>query len=789
MTMAAALRGVPPIVRELASELEKQFVHKGDRTRVFLPVGSLRTILGVNELERLVQAFIPQNPTLAAKLAKKLRGPDDDPSQGLLAAVATLVYCKDRFSIERLMNGNLPLPSLMNSQIPIESTEAERLFGSPFDKSFTDNQYIFSALVFVEGKDIEYLGDEAHCRLPYVEIPQPIGHGASGTVYKIKIANGHWRTDDRTMVNDSHKWLAQKVFHKSEQTSHATDTGNFSSELKLLKKMKNARRYNKNIMYHLGSLELHLGGGRDQYYIFFPLAEMNLWDFLNSAYRGEQLAPETMSEKAQLVGNACDLVGALAFIHEQLDTDYAMYHWDIKPDNVLLVKEGEKVVWKLADFGFAHGKNLPVPSMSSSGYFLQIDPQGFNQFSSARPTGGPGTYQAPEVDGSPRSRTGYESDIWSVGCVLAILYSYLDDGPRGVNEFWEKRNRGGDDAAPEAEIDYFYRTERSGPETTRRLYEGVTEWFSILRQRARRRSEHRENRHEGRCVDLALRYLEENTFLIDRQRRKKTKASMLQEHLWKLRGFYSTGTEKVASLRSSSTDSSADEATIDSAYNISQGSTEQRSDNVTTLEPFITWPGFSIDPNFHCEVTTLRGYESRPRNSSDGSPRSPSTPAQQPQSLDETFGRGSTSSASRSLQLSEAPASPRCTHLCSALKPGCEIESMLDAIRAAKCQDPGQLSPRCPVCSYAPLHRAVLKNNKILVEELMRDTNINPNEKDKDGRTPFTLSIANGGKPHAIRALLKYENVIIDKAKFDEVKNSLSHDVKDDIKRELKRRR
>jgi hypothetical protein len=118
------------------------------------------------------------------------------------------------------------------------------------------------------------------------------------------------------------------------------------------------------------------------------------------------------------------LSSAIAYMHnyfsEAINLRLIGCHYDLKPKNVL-VKSGRFV---LADFGLSRLK--PGSESSRSDFKAGIS-----------------DYFAPEcqdlVDDFQKHRIGRRSDIWSLGCILAEVATYLELGPRGVVSFAERR--------------------------------------------------------------------------------------------------------------------------------------------------------------------------------------------------------------------------------------------------------------------------------------------------------------------------------------------------------------
>ena len=85
-----------------------------------------------------------------------------------------------------------------------------------------------------------------------------------------------------------------------------------------------------------------------------------------------------------------ELLDALAFIHK-----HQIVHNDLKPENILVTRNGHNV--KLIDFGYADG-----------------------DFSLDKATGGTKAFASPEL--SRQETTGVESDIYSLGFIIKLLF-------------------------------------------------------------------------------------------------------------------------------------------------------------------------------------------------------------------------------------------------------------------------------------------------------------------------------------------------------------------------------
>ena len=108
------------------------------------------------------------------------------------------------------------------------------------------------------------------------------------------------------------------------------------------------------------------------------------------------------------------------FTSEKLKLEMIGCHHDLKPKNILV--DGSKML--LADFGLSRFKDKKQSSETP--------------FKLSR-----GDYLAPECEGLGDDNPGYSvrrsSDIWSFGCIIAEVITYMLHGPAGVSKFREKR--------------------------------------------------------------------------------------------------------------------------------------------------------------------------------------------------------------------------------------------------------------------------------------------------------------------------------------------------------------
>lgn len=153
--------------------------------------------------------------------------------------------------------------------------------------------------------------------------------------------------------------------------------------------------------------------------MIFPLKDGDLATLL------ERERPARFRSDATFVVAICKLGSALEAVHDfttnMLDLRMIGCHHDLRPKNVLI--DGETFI--LADFGLSRFKSA-------------------SQDSATAYRKGQGDYLAPEcqsLEGEfQRHKIGRASDIWSFGCIIAELLTYMMKGPDSVEEFWKERS-------------------------------------------------------------------------------------------------------------------------------------------------------------------------------------------------------------------------------------------------------------------------------------------------------------------------------------------------------------
>lgn len=259
-------------------------------------------------------------------------------------------------------------------------------------------------------------------------------------------------------------------------------------------------------MQHMGTLRVG-----EESNIFFEWADQDLAKFLQSdqASRPEPLLQQLMQ-----------LASALHYLHYQIvsanGSKIVCCHMDLKPNNILVVKEEGYPVgkWMIADFGISVFKNKEMISVHDQAATLTADSKNPPQ----RP---PGPYQAPEVhqtwgigsrysENKSSGQIGRKGDIWSLGCIFATVLAFALGGKTYLAELEQVRSTF---AGVSLDNDHFYQHTHSP--TGSEAYSApkmvvkpeIERWFNMLLQK-----HHLE--WVGRCVTMIHR-----TMAIDQDKR------------------------------------------------------------------------------------------------------------------------------------------------------------------------------------------------------------------------------------------------------------------------------
>lgn len=325
----------------------------------------------------------------------------------------------------QLEDGKLPFQ--LNTLITIVELSMEEA------ESFHEKQWEFIAPAFIRGT--LHRKFEEDIILPFVE-ESNIGGGAFGDIYE-------------TILNPDHQELGdmfpQKFARKEFTIRHGSDRSILNHQKELMNLAILNHLKHPNIVELLGSYTWNA-----KHSLLFPLADTgNLHQFLNAENRSAQFETDET-----IVIALAALSSAVQHVHDfserKIDLDLIGCHHDLRPRNILI----SGATFILADFGLSTFK--PRSQNSETPFKNGTD-----------------DYLAPECldlnNGLKKGTVHRSSDIWSLGCIIAEIATYIAFGRQGVKEFLEARKH----KAGNWEVYYFH----NGPGNPSG---SVEEWLSRI---------------------------------------------------------------------------------------------------------------------------------------------------------------------------------------------------------------------------------------------------------------------------------------------------------------------
>ncbi|RMZ38037.1 hypothetical protein CA14_004842 [Aspergillus flavus] len=350
---------------------------------------------------------------------------------------------------------------------------------------FYHKQFRFCAVTLMKREEVVYEEHRFQCPLPYLKETK-IGEGAFGQVWKVRIEQHHFQSRSEHTANTEALELARKDFQLDREGR---------GEQRILNEILDQPLRHKNIMVALASLQYG-----PTYSLFFPLASCNLWEYLNGVHSEDRFPPSTWEEKKDIYLRGVKLAGALAFLHHEFRDQklevLSCYHLDLKPHNILVFDAySPSETWKITDFGLSRVKGRGLDGEADVELVMPIIGRGHGrqrrpQEPSTLNRRGEGTYLAPECS-LPSGRVSSASDVWSFGCILSLVMSYIDSGYSGVVAFARQRRR-------QDHGDRFYTIRHGKP----KLSPVVIAWYEKLKHRARASSFAMEHELVYRTLDF-----------------------------------------------------------------------------------------------------------------------------------------------------------------------------------------------------------------------------------------------------------------------------------------------
>ncbi|KAF4626892.1 hypothetical protein G7Y89_g11265 [Cudoniella acicularis] len=312
-------------------------------------------------------------------------------------------------------------------------------------QEFLRKQYVFIPIVLVQENRGQATAQPEYgklYRLPFLK-SKKIKSGAQGDVTKELVAAKHLLfTSGNNGPNLEDIWVARKRIERGDM--HGPGPRDIRAEQDALNAFKECLGTHASIMLSLTTFT------HGSYFnIISPLADLDLHDFLEGNYHDFD-SRRLHFNPLYLIMEVTSLADALNFLHHRVrvrQKAIACAHLDFKPQNILVRWEPGYFVghWLITDFGTSKIKGpSDTASALAPGDFL-------THFSLTKPQRAPGPFQAPEVQPGEDRTVGRESDLWSLGCLLAVVLSFAIGGPRHVSSLGKARFGPGEQGN-----DYFY---------------------------------------------------------------------------------------------------------------------------------------------------------------------------------------------------------------------------------------------------------------------------------------------------------------------------------------------
>ncbi|KAH7350700.1 hypothetical protein BKA65DRAFT_243423 [Rhexocercosporidium sp. MPI-PUGE-AT-0058] len=470
------------LVRDIRRRLE--FVLKrGDEDGLeFICEDDIYDIWTLEQIQILSKGLNWENPELQLRVRDEFRK---------ILSILVWIHYEDWDDFKRIFldhtdaNG---LPDRTDRSLPLGS-DFQFLQNHEHRREFLSRQYIFIPVILEE--ESQYSNNSAEYgplyRMPFLNSKE-IGVGATGIVTKELVAAKHFRYKHGHLSTEK-LWVARK---RIKRDTSGPNSRNFLAEQGALRAFKQCLGHNESIMHSHTSFT----HGPD-FVIISPVADLNLHEFFAGKYEAFQVHQQRFTPR-DLLKEASFLAGALHFLHYGLrlrERRIACAHLDFKPENILVKwnRDTNRMPvgqWFVHDFGTARIKEPHEETNAlAPGDFLA-------HFSLTKAQRNPGPFQAPEVQPSKDRVVGRESDMWSFGCLLAVVISFALGGPRQVSALARSRynSNPSDDGYTD---DYFY-TMENGRAVVKP---------SVVRCLQNLRTESPEDKWIGRTLDLVFNIL------------------------------------------------------------------------------------------------------------------------------------------------------------------------------------------------------------------------------------------------------------------------------------------
>ncbi|KAF8537379.1 kinase-like domain-containing protein [Trichophaea hybrida] len=392
-----------------------------DPKKYFIPEGALRRLLSSPEVQNEIPTILQNAKIEFFRQTEFLNTINAGGYKifGILVVTNQIQYITNFIETDQFLNREL------DSRIPLlKIGDIEAII--PCVKGATEfckTQWMFVAPVFDDDRSHRRLHDLAV--LPFLK-SEPLGRGGFGSVFKVTLNQDHQNLGTTVVARKEVDGINAKDFDPENRIEIEAEGGDPETqgtpldtpvedvdpeqEVKILSMLRCLRHPNILRLY-----TSYTYNGRHS--LLFPVAEGDLASF----FANER--PPQFKYDYQILWGLYNLSSAIEKVHNYESTEHDVRrigcHHDLKPKNILV--SGNKFI--LSDFGLSR-----LDDRSKSKRRLE------------------GDYVAPEcerhIDGNWVTKSvGRASDIWSFGCILAEMATFILQKSKGVAEFKKKRRR------------------------------------------------------------------------------------------------------------------------------------------------------------------------------------------------------------------------------------------------------------------------------------------------------------------------------------------------------------
>ncbi|RBA14599.1 serine/threonine protein kinase [Fusarium proliferatum] len=513
---------------EICQDIRSQFTIKFEKAKTkdkFATRGLVRDILSRSLLETLYENIYDSAPISET-------GPNAISAYQFVRSIerkmlhdflAVLLYAKCSINAVKIFTEELVFGSMAQEQqgysetpylLPATEDYLNNLFDRFDAQDFFTEQRPFCTIV-LGGAGVVTIDQDDKRSLPWLD-ENHIGSGAFGSVYKVKIPKNHLTMQrDFNQTNSVAKLVARKDYRVAKNIEE-----NFEKEVKSIREIFSSSSKHNNILESFGTLVIR--GPEPKFSLLMPLADMDLQKYME---RNPETPTDDRWARERIISATIGLAAGLEFLHSKMRTvggdQLVCYHMDLKPSNVLVflhepLTEGTGtkdtkdrdygMIWKLSDFGLSRVKTKTKPEQNLDSLFER---KIIDQSTEASPTEnhrGHSTYLPIEAQ-DKRKTMNQKSDIWSLGCVISVLFTYMEEGYSALEGYSNCRLKYSN------KLDVFYQENRSNRGAS--LNDAVKSQHTKLIEAAKKR-----NAAEGEAVSSVLRHLESDVLVIDQSNRR-----------------------------------------------------------------------------------------------------------------------------------------------------------------------------------------------------------------------------------------------------------------------------